>query len=123
MGVINSGLPPQTGPTSSKVATILLPQGHDRSAAEFGTQPDRVKTQYSTLCINPAKKVATSDEASLADGLVSRQSGKVEPDAVNQPEIALKPVSQRSVYNTGSKIVIRNSDDDSLVARKSNESA
>ncbi len=114
---IVSGLPSQTGPTSAKVATILLPQGHDRSAAEFGTQPDRVTTQYSTLCINPTKKVATSDEVRLNDGVISRESGKVAPDAGNQPEIALKPVSQRSTYNTGGRIVIRNSDDDSLVAR------
>jgi len=120
--VVTSGLLPQTGPTSSKVSTALLPQGHDRSAAEFGTQPNRATTQYSTLCINPAKKVTTSDDASLTSGLISRATGKVAPTAGSQPEIALKPVSQRSTYHTGNKIVIRNSDDDSLVARQGNDS-
>ena len=120
--VVTSGLLPQTGPTSVKVSTLHLPQGHDRTAAEFGTQPDRVKSQYSTLCINPAKKVAQSDEKSLADGLVSRESGKVAPSAVDQPEIALKPVSQRSTYHTGGRVVIRNSNDNSLVGRKGNDS-
>lgn len=118
--VTTSGLLPQTGPTSSKISTLHETQGFDRSAAEFGTQPDKDKSQYSTLCINPGKKVATSDDASLGEGTISLETGKVEPSAVDQPEIFLKPVSQRSTYHLGGKVVIRNSDTDGLVGRKDN---
>ncbi len=94
--------------------------GHNRPVSELGTRPDKEVQQYSTLCISPAKKVATSNEPSLDSGLVSRDLGKVAPDAGTQPEIANKPVSQRSTYHTGNRIVVRNSDDDSLVDRNGN---
>jgi len=119
--VASSGLFPQ-GVTSQKISTVHLPQGHDRSSAEFGTQPNRATTQYSTLCIAPAKKIATSDDGSLNDGLINRHTEKVAPSSTDQPEIRLKPVSQRSTYNTGNKVVVRNSDDDSLVGRQGNDS-
>jgi len=121
--VTTSGLAPQQGPTSQKTSTLGLPQGFNRSTAEFGTQPDTVISQYSTLCIGPAKKVARSNDQSLTDGLVSRNTGKVDPDADNQPEIALKSITQRSTYNTGGRVVIRNSENDGLIARQSNSAA
>lgn len=116
-----SGLPAQTGPTSVKVSTLNDPQQQNRSAASFGTNTDEVTAQYSTLCINPGKKVTTSDDKSLQDGLIKLSTEKVAPTAVSQPEIALKPVSQQSTYHLGGKVVIRNSDDDSLIGRNSNQ--
>lgn len=105
-----SGLLPQTGPTSSKTSTLNDPQQQNRTAASFGTNANEEVTQYSTLCINPGKKVTTSDDASLTGGEISLNTGKVAPDATSQPEIALKPVSQQSSYHTGNKLVVRNKD-------------
>lgn len=119
--VVTSGLFPQRGPTSSKVSTTHVPQGLNRSVAEFGTQPDRGVSQYSALCISPAKKITTSNDASLDVGLVSRTTNTVVPDSGNQPEIANKPVSQRSTYHLGGRVVVRNSDNDGLVGRNSNQ--
>lgn len=115
----NTGRPVQ-GAMGVKTNTQQELQGQDRSTAAFGTQPDVEIQQYSTMCVAPAKKVATSNDASLEDGLVSRELGKVAPSAVDQPEIANKPISQRSTMHTGNRTVVRNSDDDSLVARNGN---
>ena len=112
---------PQTGPTSLKTTTQGLPQGFNRSVAEFGTQPDSIVSQYSTLCINPAKKVTRSNDQSLSDGLVSRVTTKVVIDGNNQPEVALKLITQRSTYNTGGRVVIRESTTDGLISRQSNQ--
>ena len=119
--VTTSGLFPQTGPTSVKPVTLIDPQPQNRSAASFGTNADEDLTRLSTLCINPGKKVTTSDDASLDEGTISLNTGKVAPDADNQPEIALLPVSQRSTYNLGATVVVRNSADNSLVERNSNQ--
>lgn len=120
--VTTSGLLPQKGPTSEKTSTIIDPQGHDRSAASFGTQADRDKTQYSTLNLGETQKVTTSDEASLTDGNIKSTTGGPEPTAENQPEIRNKSVSQRSAYHTGGKIVINDSGHDNVVERKANDS-
>jgi len=94
--------------------------GHNRPSAQLGTQPDREVQQYSVLCVAPAKKVTTSNDVSLSNGLISRDLGKIAPDSGTQPEIANKPISQRSAYNTGNRIVVRNSENNSLVARNGN---
>ena len=119
--VTTSGLLPQ-GETSVKTSSIHDPQGHDRSAASFGTQADREKTQYSTLNLGGTQKVTTSDDASLTDGDIKTTSGGPVPTALSQPEIRLKPVSQKSTYHTGGKVVIRNSDNDNDIVRQSNDS-
>jgi len=119
--VTTSGLAPQTGPTSVKTSTIIDPQGHDRSAADFGTQADREKTQYSTLNLGAAQKVTTSDDASLTDGDIKKTSGGPAPSAVSQPEIRNKPISQRSTYNTGGRIVVSDSRHDNLIVRHSDK--
>jgi hypothetical protein len=103
-----SGLSVQSGPTSSKISTLNDPQQQNRSAASFGTNADEVKVQYSALCLGVGKKITTSDDASLDGGTVSLNTGKVAPDAGNQPEIALKSVSQKSTYHTGNRLVVRN---------------
>lgn len=118
--VTTSGLLPQTGPTSQKISTLHDPQGFDRSAAEFGTQPPVGSSQYHTVCQSPAKKTSTSNDKSLAEGLISRATTTVAPSATDQPEIANKPVSQHSTYHLGGKVVLRNSDQDSLVGRRDN---
>lgn len=108
--VSTSGLLPQTGPTSSKTSTLHDPQQQNRSEASFGTNANEERTQYSTLCIGPGKKVTTSDDASLEEGTISLNTGKIAPSSVDQPEIALKPVSQQSSYHTGNRLVVRNKD-------------
>jgi hypothetical protein len=117
--VITSGLPPQ-GAMGVKVSTQQEVEGHNRSLAEFGTQVNEEVTQYSTVCIAPAKKTTSSDDATLNEALIARNLGKIAPDSGNQPEIANKPVSQRSAYHTGGRVVVRNSDDNSLVGRNAN---
>jgi len=118
--VTTSGLLPQTGPTSVKTSTIHETQGHDRAAADFGTQADRVKTQYSTVNLGVTKKTTTSDDSTLASENIKTTLGGPVPTAQSQPEIRLRSVSQRSTYNTGAKIVIRDSNHDQLIDRKSN---
>jgi hypothetical protein len=119
--VTTSGLAPQQGPTSIKTTTVLDPQPHDRDVASFGTQVNETTVQYSTLNVGRAQKVTTSDDASLTDGDISFTSGGPAPTATSQPEIANKPISQRSAYNTGNRIVISDSDSSSVVERHSND--
>ncbi len=118
--VTTSGLAPQQGPTSTKSSTVLDPQPHDRSAASFGTQVNRTTVQYSALNVGGAQKVTTSDDASFTDGDISLTSGGPAPTATSQPEIANKPISQRSVYNTGNKIVVSDSDTSGVIERHEN---
>ena len=120
--VVTSGLLPQTGPTSSKVSTTLLPQGHDRPVAEFGTQPDRAIVQRSVTSSSPVVKVTSSEDKDLDGLLVDRHTEVVAPTAASQPEIANKPVSQHSTYHTGGRVVIRNSNHNNLIARQANDS-
>ena len=119
--VTTSGLAPQQGPTSTKTSTFHDPQTHDKSAAEFGTQVDEEKTQYSTLNLGGTQKVTTSDDASFTEGDIKITSGGPAPTAVSQPEIANKPISQRSVYNTGNKIVISDSRSSNVITRHPND--
>lgn len=108
------------GAMGIKTNTQQETEGHNRTAAELGTQPDVEVQQYSTMCVAPTKKVASSNDAALDTAPVSRDIGKIAPDSGTQPEIANKAVSQHSTYNTGNRTVVRNSDKNTLIARNDN---
>lgn len=97
-------------------AAILTPPLSARSSGELGTQVDEDVAQRSTLGLLNQTKVAQSTN----DSLVNRAIGNVAPDATSQPEINNKPVSQRYATNSGGRIIVRDSDADTLISREEN---
>jgi len=107
--VIASGVPFSRS-QSTKADTPL----HARDSAALGTQPDVQVVQRSTIGLAHKQKVAQSDN----DGLHGRVGARYVPTSAIEEEIANKGVSQYRAMQTGARVVIRNSDNDGLVARK-----
>lgn len=102
-------------------ASVTLPvvrgvPAYARASGDFGTQSNDAKE--STLHQSRFVKVAES----IDDTLVSRTLGQIAPDSGNQPEIALKDITQRWVGHQGGRIVIQRSDTDTILSRERNDS-
>lgn len=89
---------------------------YSRSLALYGTQStpaiDSVVSEGRFI------KQYRSDE----DAVVSRDLGQVPLTSGNNPEINLKPVSQRHAAHRGNRVVVQDSSDDTLVEREQNTS-
>lgn len=106
-----------TGSSISRTRTTVstTPLG-SRTAAELGTRPNVDEVQRSAFSVGPQEKITQATN----DSLHARVGARYLPTAAIEEEIANKPQSQHGVVHTGNRQVVRNSDEDSLIARENN---
>jgi hypothetical protein len=83
-----------------------------------GTDADTTLTQYSTLLINPARKITDA----ATNSLVERQTETQTISASGNPEISLISVRDYADRHTGNRLVLGDAATDTVIERRLNTS-
>lgn len=82
------------------------------------TRADLTRTQWSTVLINPARKITDTTD----DSLVERQTDVQLVSGSGNPEIGLIPVRDYGDRHTGNRVVLGDAATDAVVERRLNTS-
>ena len=111
---VTSGSNPY-GQDSISLAVVEGVPAYARASVDFGTQSTPVVDSF----LREGGLVKHAE--SVDDTVVARILAEVPITSGNQPEVALKPITQRSVNHNNNKLVIRESERDGLVSREDNQ--